>query len=76
MQNELAILDHTGDTKMLWDPSNTDEVENAKRTFKDLRAKGYLAYTVTGKDGEEGEMITSFDAQAGKIIMKPPMRGG
>lgn len=72
---QLAILDATGDTKIIWDPNNTDEVENARRSFTDLRAKGYLAYKVT-PDGSKGEVIREFDPDAEKIILAPPLRGG
>ena len=64
-----------GDTKLVWDANNRDERDNAKRTFDDLRGKGYLAFTVKG-NGEKGEMITAFDPYAEKLIMTPPMRGG
>lgn len=74
--SELAVMDHTGDTKIMWDPNNTDEVEVAKNTFKDLRKKGYLAYRVSGEKGEKGVQLLEFDAHAEKIILAPPMRGG
>jgi hypothetical protein len=72
---ELAVASHEGDTKTIWNPNNTDEVENARRTYNDLRAKGYVAFKVDAK-GEKGEQMTGFDAGAGKIIMVPPFQGG
>ena len=74
-QGELCIMNHTGDTKLVWDRANTPEVDNAKRTFTDLRAKGYLAYKVK-KDGEKAEQIHEFDPAAERIIPAPPMDGG
>ncbi len=74
-RGELRVLDATGDTKLIWNPNNTDEVENAKRTFNDLRSKGYLAYKVT-EGGAKGEVIREFDANAEKIILAPALRGG
>ena len=71
----LAVMGVEGDTKLIWTPGNADEVENAKRTFKDLKKKGYIAYYVED-DGERGEVITEFDPMLSKIIMAPPMRGG
>lgn len=74
---EIAIMGREGDTKVIWNPQNTDEVENARRTFVDLRAKGYLAFRVQAEGGDKGEQITEFDPQAGKmILMVPQMRGG
>lgn len=72
---EMSILDATGDTKLIWSPSNPDEVENARRTFNDLKAKGYLAYSVSA-DGSKGSVLTAFDPNAEKIILSPPVRGG
>lgn len=73
--NELLVMDHTGDTKTIWNPDNEDEVEAARSTFKKLRKKGYLAYKVK-KGGESGEAIDEFDPSLGKIILSPPMAGG
>lgn len=65
-----------GDTKVMWDSDNADEVAAAKKTFDDLRAKGFLAFKVVGKAGDKGEQITKFDPEAERLIMTPPMRGG
>lgn len=72
---EMCILDLTGDTKVIWDSKNVDEVAAAKATFDSLRAKGYLAYTVS-KDGSKGEVIREFDEKAEKIILSAPLVGG
>ena len=75
MVGELCILDATGDTKIIFDTSRPEEVEEARRTFKRLREKGYIAYRVAD-GGAKGEIMTEFDAAAGKIILAPAMRGG
>lgn len=75
-KNEMAVMDGTGDTKILWDSHNADEVEAARAQFNALRAKGFLAYKVVGKEGTKGEMITQFDPDAEKIVLSPPLRGG
>lgn len=73
---EMAVMGRSGDTKVIWDSNNQDEVENARRTFDDLVGKKrYLAFAVK-RDGEKGEQVREFDAQAGKLILVPPMRGG
>ena len=71
----LHVLDHTGDTRTTWDPDKQVEVDAAKKTFKELKKKGYLAYTV-GENGEKGEVIQQFDPTAGMIIMSPQYAGG
>lgn len=75
MQNQMRIIDHTGDTKKIWDSESDVEVEDAERTFKDLKKKGYVAYKV-GKKGAKGELMDKFDPEAGQMIMAPPVRGG
>lgn len=72
---EMCILDLTGDTKVIWDSKNEDEVAAAKATFDSLKKKGYLAYSVS-KDGSKGEILKEFDASAEKIILSPAMCGG
>lgn len=72
---QLKIMDGRGDTRVMWDPSRPDEVNAARKTFDELRAKRYNAYRVN-KKGEPGDIIREFDPEAGKIILAPPMAGG
>lgn len=72
---QLITLDHTGDTKIIWDASKPDEVTAVREQFDALRKKGYLAYKVD-KKGEKGEVIRNFDAEAEKIILAPQTVGG
>lgn len=72
---EIAVMGKEGDLKTIWNPNNTDEVANARRTFTDMRAKGYLAFKVDAK-GDKGEQMNEFDPGAGKVIMVPPFQGG
>jgi hypothetical protein len=75
-QGELAILDKTGDTKLMWTVGNQVEMDAAKELFEKLRKKGYLAYKAVGEKGDKGEQLTAFDPEAGRIIMVPQMVGG
>lgn len=72
----LYVMDKTGDTRVTWDRRNPEEVANAKRTFDELRGKGYLAYSVSPADGSKGQQLHAFDPDAEKIILAPQMRGG
>lgn len=72
---ELAIMNTTGDTKVYWSATNPDEVESARKTFRDLRGKGHLAYRLLG-DGSKGEQLLEFDPNAAQIILAPAMKGG
>ena len=71
----MHVMDVTGDSKTIWDPNNADEVAQARKTFNDLKAKGYSAYKVRD-DGKKAEIMVSFDPQAGKLILSPAMAGG
>lgn len=71
----ICRLDHTGDSKFIWDPAAPDEVEGARMQFDKLKAKGYLAYTVK-EGGDKGEVMGAFDPKAGKIIMARALTGG
>lgn len=75
-QGMLRCIDETGDTKIIWDRSSPDEVAAARATFNSLKAKGYLAYDVKGKDGTKGLVVSEFDPNAERLIMAPRMVGG
>lgn len=75
MKGELRILGAKGDTKIIWDTDNEDEVTVAESTFADLIEKGFAAFKVKGR-GEKGEQIRKFDPEAGKLILVPAMAGG
>jgi len=75
MIGELTVLDHTGDTKLVWDSAQDDEIEAARKMFNDLKKKGYAAFSVT-KKGDKGELLKAFDPDAERIIMAPALQGG
>jgi len=72
---EMRILDGSGDTKVVFDPENEDEVEAAEAQFDSLIEKGFTAYSVK-KDGSQGKIMKKFNPKAGKIIMIPQLEGG
>lgn len=71
----MSILDASGDTKVMWNPRDEDEVAAAREAFNKLVAKGFRAFRV-GAKGEAGERITQFDKDAEKLILIPQMAGG
>lgn len=75
MIGTLITLDRGGDSKLIWDREKPVEVDNARRMFKDLMAKGYWAYAVR-TNGEKGIHVTEFDPEAEKIILAPRVVGG
>jgi hypothetical protein len=72
----MEIVDGTGDTKLIWDRANPDEVENARQTYDRLKKKRYQAFRVVGEKGAKGESMAEFDPQAERMIMVPAMVGG
>ena len=74
-KHEMAIMDLTGDTKIVWDVENEAEVDHAEKTFKDFKKKRYLAYSV-GKKGKKDEILHKFDPGIEAMILVPPVVGG
>lgn len=72
----IAIMDRTGDTKILWSKDNRDEVDAARNQFHELKRKGFAAFKVEGKKGDKGEQVFDFDPNAERYIFVPPMAGG
>lgn len=73
--HKISVLDSTGDTKLIWDPENADEVAAAANLFAELKTKGFLTYKVD-KDGNQAEVVHKFDPQATAIIASPQPVGG
>jgi hypothetical protein len=75
-QHWMAVMNETGDTKIMWSKDNQEEVDNARRNFDDMKRKGYTAFRVTGKNGDPGEQMRDFDPNAERIIFTKPQAGG
>lgn len=76
MTGTMAVLDQTGDSKIIWNSENEDEVAAARNQFNELvSTKKFAAYRVN-RAGNKGEQIRKFDQEAEAIIMVPPMVGG
>lgn len=73
----MAELNETGDTKVMWDKDNPDEVAAAKATFDRLtKDRKFAAFLAKGPKGEQGERIREFDPTAERIILVPQYQGG
>jgi hypothetical protein len=71
----LCIMDESGDSRIQWDKDNQEEIAKAEARFNELKAKGFMAYSVN-KKGDKGTVINSFDPAAERIIMHSQMIGG
>lgn len=74
-KHSMSVMGEEGDTKIEWDPTKKDEVEQAKKTFQELTKKGYLAFRLC-EEGNRGEQLDKFDKEAERIILVTPMAGG
>ena len=71
---QLMVMGRKGDTRVSWDPANPAEVEEAGKTFKTYRGKGFAAFRTTKRG--KGDLITEFDHLAKEILFVPPIAGG
>jgi hypothetical protein len=71
----MQYMSDEGDSRIIWDPANQEEVDAARATFDRLTKKGYQAYAVR-RGGEKGERVREFDPAAERLILAPATRGG
>ena len=68
------VMDHTGDTRHLFDAENTVALAKAEERFKQLTGRGYMAAVRTGPG--EVTKVTSFDPIAEETVFFPRLVGG
>lgn len=73
---EMSILNHEGDTKVIWDPENEDECDAAEEQFAILMEKGFTAFEVSKRGKKTAKVVKKFDPELGKLIMVPQLQGG
>ena len=71
----MNVPDTTGHTKVTWDKAVPAEVDLARNAYNAAIAKGYQAFSVRS-DGERGQRMERFDANAEEIMMVPRLQGG
>jgi hypothetical protein len=64
-----------GDFRITWNPSDEEDVANARQAFADLRRSGYAIHKV---EGSRREVIRDFDPALGamQLVAHRPNRGG
>jgi hypothetical protein len=70
----LIVMDHTGDSRHHFDPSDYAEVSDAVRRFQELTKAGYTAAKRNG-DGTS-EVIRQFDPTVEESLFIPRLVGG
>jgi len=72
---EMAVMNSSGDSKLIFDPKNPKEVEMAQETFDAYRKKGFAAFRLKRWTGK-GERLDKFDPTVNRILFVPPLVGG
>jgi hypothetical protein len=68
------VMDHTGDTRHQFDPTNAVAVAEAEKRFKKLTDAGFTA-AKGGGDGKS-EVLRSFDPTIEETLFIPRLKGG
>lgn len=71
----LRILGPRGDTRVTWDASDVDSVEEVRRRFDEIVREGYLVFELDDRT-KEGERVTRFDPRARELRAFRPLAGG
>jgi hypothetical protein len=64
----MRVLDENGDSRVVWDRRDKNQVKEAFAKFKDFIVKGYRAYVVRG-DGSRGSRLDEFDPLLEEILV-------
>ena len=70
----LIVMDHTGDSRHQFDPTNTVEVLEVQSRFHELSKAGYTAAKRTGSG--RSELIREFDPTVKETVFFPRLVGG
>ena len=71
----LRILGPSGDTRVTWNSSDVDEVDDVRRRFDEIVREGYLVFELEA-DTKEGRQIRTFDPDARELRAFRPLAGG
>jgi hypothetical protein len=70
----LIVMDHTGDTRHQFDPSDAQAVSKAEKRFRTLAKAGFTA-AVRGPTGDIA-VTRTFDPTAEETLFYPRLVGG
>jgi hypothetical protein len=68
------VMDHTGDTRHNFDPTDTEALSKAEERFKAMTSAGFTAAVRTA--GGEVTVMRSFDPTAEETLFIPRLVGG
>ncbi len=68
------VMDHTGDTRHQFDPTDTAAVAEAEKRFRELTGTGFTAAKRLGEG--KSEIVRTFDPTAEETLFVPRLKGG
>ena len=73
----MNMLADRGDWKLEWDPENSLEVDQMRKTFDhNVKDKGFAAFKQDKRGRKTRHQIHEFDPRAERIVLVPPISGG
>jgi hypothetical protein len=73
----MRVLDETGDTAVMWAPTDEETTVRAEKLFKRLIGERQMAFgRKAGDPVEEAERLDTFDPTLDEIVWVRPIQGG
>ena len=66
-----VVTEDAGDERFSWDSSDFAQIEEAKRFFNEMLAKGMVAHRVDPKGKSNGHIMDVFDPRAEEMLFLP-----
>ena len=71
----LRILGPSGDTRVAWNPTVPNEVDDVRRRFDEIIRDGYLVFELDDVT-REGRQVRTFDPESTELRAFRPLAGG
>jgi hypothetical protein len=71
----LRILGPAGDTRLSWETTDVDSVEEVRRRFDGIVREGYLVFELDERS-KEGRRVKTFDPATRELRAFRPLAGG
>lgn len=69
------VMDHSGDTRHTFDPSNSESVLQAQQRFEELTTRGFRAVAL-GRNERPDALQNQFDPNVQETLFIPQLQGG
>ena len=71
----LRILGPDGDTRVMWEATDTGSVASVRQRFDEIIREGYLVFELD-PETKEGERVRTFDPGVAELRAFRPLAGG